>query len=80
MTKDVWLYNPLNGMPRHADEIAADPHGEEFIGKDRVDAETYRWMCKHRVGWFSRMAPIPWNGQSMKEALDSSVRAAREPS
>ena len=46
------------------------------IGALRKDAARYAWMCSHRLGWFSRMAPIPWGRQSMKDALDAAIDAA----
>ena len=43
-----------------------------------ADAERYRWMCEHRLGWFSRMAPLRWKEQTMKDALDAAIDAARK--
>lgn len=45
---------------------------------DRVckDAERYDYLLTKRLGWLSRLAPIPWNKQTMKEAMSDAIDLA----
>ena len=50
----------------------------EQVAALTADAGRYRWMTANRLGWFSRMAPLPWQKQTMKDALDAAIDAARK--
>jgi hypothetical protein len=60
-------------------QIVHQDHAAE-LGAERdaavADAQRYRWMCSERLGWFSRMAPLPWKQQTMKDALDAAIDTA----
>ena len=50
---------------------------------DRVskDAERYDYLLTKRLGWLSRLAPIPWGKQTQKEAMSAALDTAmKEPS
>ena len=63
-------FEAADELERLTAELAAER------GRWRADALTYRWMTANRLGWFSRMSPLPLKGQTKKDALDAAIHLA----
>ena len=42
----------------------------------KADAERYDYLLTKRLGWLSSRAPLPWNKQTMKEAMNAAIDTA----
>lgn len=59
-----------------------EPRASLLTEVERVskDAERYDYLLTKRLGWLSRLAPIPWKKQTTKEAMSSALDAAMKES
>jgi hypothetical protein len=58
------------------DGLLGDEGGTPYCSL-QADAERYRVLTVSRLGWFSRMSPIPFGNQTKKQAMDAALDKLR---